>query len=292
MSNYIRAISDDGSLTVTVIDSTKIVQKMEQLHETSAVISAALGRLLTAASLMGINAKEKENNITLRVNGGGPAGTLLVVSDGAGNVRGYADHPVVEIPLREDGKLNVGGAVGDDGTLSVVRDTGFGEPYIGQIPLASGEIAEDITAYFAASEQSPSVCALGVLVDKNLTIRAAGGYLLQLLPNADDDLINTLEKNLSKIDSVTNMLDNNLKPSDILQLLLNKIPYHYIGEGETEYRCNCSENKTKEILSSLGQKELQKMMQEKPTAEVECHFCNKVYHVGLEELLTNTSKTI
>ena len=206
MGNMIRGISENGGVIFCGVDSTNLVRTMEQIHKTSAVTSAALGRLLTAASIMGIMLKNSKDSITLRVNGGGPAGTVLAVADGMGCVKGYVENPVVEIPLRPDGKLNVGGAVGRDGTLSIVRDLGLKEPYVGQIPLVSGEIAEDITSYYATSEQIPTVCALGVLVDPDLTISCAGGYLLQLLPGATEEEITMLEKNIANVPSVTTLL--------------------------------------------------------------------------------------
>ena len=206
MSRLIRAISENGGVLFCAVDSTDIVREAERIHKTSAVTSAALGRLLTAASMMGVMLKSEKDSLTLRIKGGGPSGTVLAVSDGAGNVRGYVEQPVVELPPRADGKLDVGGAVGRDGTLSVVKDLGMKEPYVGQVPLVSGEIAEDITAYYAVSEQTPTVCALGVLVDRDLSILTAGGYLLQLLPGASDAEITHLEQNVAALPSVTELL--------------------------------------------------------------------------------------
>jgi len=203
MSRLIRAISENGGVLFCAVDSTDIVREAERIHKTSAVTSAALGRLLTAASMMGVMLKSEKDSLTLRIKGGGPSGTVLAVSDGAGNVRGYVEQPVVELPPRADGKLDVGGAVGRDGTLSVLKDLGMKEPYVGQVPLVSGEIAEDITAYYAVSEQTPTVCALGVLVDRDLSILTAGGYLLQLLPGASDAEITHLEQNVAAPPSVT-----------------------------------------------------------------------------------------
>ena len=192
MGKLVRCISEDGTLTVMALDSTDIVAEAERIHQTSAVTSAALGRLLTAASMMGDQLKGADHSVTLRLNGGGPAGTVLAVADSRGNARGYVGEPIVELPLNAKGKLDVAGAVGVEGTLTVVKDLGMKEPYVGQIPLVSGEIAEDITQYFAASEQIPTVCALGVLVNPNLTIRRAGGFLIQLLSTADDAVIDAV----------------------------------------------------------------------------------------------------
>ena len=209
--------------------------------------------------------KNSKDSITLRVNGGGPAGTVLAVADGMGCVKGYVENPVVEIPLRPDGKLNVGGAVGRDGTLSIVRDLGLKEPYVGQIPLVSGEIAEDITSYYATSEQIPTVCALGVLVDPDLTISCAGGYLLQLLPGATEEEITMLEKNIANVPSVTTLLQQ--------------------GKYDVEYRCDCTEQRVERALISMGRAELEKLAAEEPVVEVNCQFCDKKYHVDVNKLL-------
>ncbi|MCQ2480128.1 MAG: Hsp33 family molecular chaperone HslO, partial [Clostridia bacterium] len=187
MDKLVRCISDDGTLIMMAADTTDMIEKAQEIHTTSAVTSAALGRLLTAASLMGSMLKGEDDSITLRLNGGGPAGSVIAVSDSNGNTRGYVSNPVVEIPLNKKGKLDVAGAVGTDGTLTVMKDLGLKEPYVGQIPIISGEIAEDITSYYATSEQTPTVCALGVLVNPDLTIKAAGGFIIQLLPTAFDD---------------------------------------------------------------------------------------------------------
>ena len=184
MGKLIRCITSDGSVAALAADSTDVVGKAEKIHVTSAVTTAALGRLLTAASLMGSNMKGTDDSLTLKVNGGGPSGSVIAVADSGGNVRGYVQNPIVEIPLNKYGKLDVGGAVGKDGYLTVMKDLGLKEPYIGQVPLVSGEIAEDITSYYAVSEQIPTVCALGVLVDRDLSVKAAGGFLIQLLPMA------------------------------------------------------------------------------------------------------------
>lgn len=290
MSNMVRAISENGGVVVCAVDSTNIVQEMERVHKPSAVVSAALGRLLTGASLMGSWLKSSDDSITLRINGGGPTGTLLAVSDGEGNVRGYVDHPIVEdLPERPDGKLNVGAAVGTDGNLSVVRDLGLKEPYIGQVPLVSGEIAEDITAYYATSEQTPSVCALGVLVNKDLSIKRAGGYILQLLPGATDEEITLIEKNIAKMDSVTDMLEKGISVEELALMPLEGFNPNVLDERDVEYKCYCSEEKTEKILISLGKDELQTMHEEYPIAQVECHFCDKAYKIEIENILKEIS---
>ena len=210
MGKIIRCITSDGTVMAVGIDSTDIVNEAVRIHETSAVVSAALGRLLTAASMMGDMLKGKDNSITLRLAGDGPAGSVIAVSDFEGNVRGYVQNPIVEIPLNNNGKLDVAGAVGKNGSLYVIKDVGLKEPYSGSIPIMSGEIAEDITAYYAISEQIPTVCALGVLVNPDLTIKAAGGYMIQLLPTADDGIIDRVEKSIEGIRPVTQMLDSGM----------------------------------------------------------------------------------
>lgn len=285
MNNMVRGISENGGIVVCALDSTSIVREMEQIHTTSAVVSAGLGRLLTAASIMGSWLKNDADSLTLRVDGGGPAGVLVAVSDGLGNVRGYAGHPVVELPLRADGKLDVGGAVGKNGTLSVIKDLGMKEPYIGQIALVSGEIAEDITAYYAASEQTPSACALGVLVNKDLSICKAGGYLIQLLPGATEAEIRQVDENIRKIPSVTQLLEDGGTPTDMIELALQGFAPQVLDERQVNYRCYCSREKTNDILASLGKAELEAMLAENSQAEVECHFCGKQYHFDIEALL-------
>lgn len=285
MGNMIRGISENGGVIFCGVDSTNLVRTMEQIHKTSAVTSAALGRLLTAASIMGIMLKNSKDSITLRVNGGGPAGTVLAVADGMGCVKGYVENPVVEIPLRPDGKLNVGGAVGRDGTLSIVRDLGLKEPYVGQIPLVSGEIAEDITSYYATSEQIPTVCALGVLVAPDLTISCAGGYLLQLLPGATEEEITMLEKNIANVPSVTTLLQQGKTMQDIMEMVMQGFDSQVLDEYDVEYRCDCTEQRVERALISMGRAELEKLAAEEPVVEVNCQFCDKKYNVDVNKLL-------
>ena len=285
MGNMIRGISENGGVIFCGVDSTNLVRTMEQIHKTSAVTSAALGRLLTAASIMGIMLKNSKDFITLRVNGGGPAGTVLAVADGMGCVKGYVENPVVEIPLRPDGKLNVGGAVGRDGTLSIVRDLGLKEPYVGQIPLVSGEIAEDITSYYATSEQIPTVCALGVLVAPDLTISCAGGYLLQLLPGATEEEITMLEKNIANVPSVTTLLQQGKTMQDIMEMVMQGFDPQVLDEYDVEYRCDCTEQRVERALISMGRAELEKLAAEEPVVEVNCQFCDKKYNVDVNKLL-------
>ena len=211
MGKLVRALSKDGGISCIAIDSTDIVARAERIHQTSAVVTAGLGRLLTAASIMGSMLKDKENSITLRVAGDGPVGALIAVTDGEGNVRGYPVNPIVELPLNQYGKLDVGGAVGK-GVLHVIKDLGMKDPYVGQVPLISGEIAEDITSYYAVSEQIPTVCGLGVLVNTDLTVLSAGGYLIQLMPGVGEETISELEENVKKMPPVSQMLHEGLTP--------------------------------------------------------------------------------
>lgn len=283
MSELVRMISVDGTLTVMAVDSTDMINRMEQIHQTSAVTSAALGRLLTAASMMGAVLKGKDNSITLRLNGGGPAGSLIAVSDSEGNVRGYVAVPVVEIPLNDKGKLDVAGAVGKDGSLTVMKDLGMKEPYIGQVPIVSGEIAEDITNYFATSEQTPSVCALGVLVNPDLSIKAAGGFIIQLLPTALEDTIDLVEECIKGIPSVTQMLTEGLSPEDICRRVLSKFELDKLDSSNPEYRCNCSRDRVTKALLTMGREELKDMAND-PITVVDCHFCEKKYRFSSAEI--------
>ena len=276
MGKLIRCITTEGAVMAVCADTTDIVAKCESIHGTSAVITAALGRLLTAASMMGNMLKSKDGSLTVRVAGEGPAGTIVAVSDSDGNVRGYTTNPIVELPLNAKGKLDVGGAVGE-GTLFVIKDLGLKEPYVGQIPLTSGEIAEDITAYYAVSEQIPTVCALGVLVNPDLTVKAAGGFIIQLLPGAMDVDITKLEDAVNALEPVTKMLSDGKTPEDILALALKNFEYEVLYEQPVEYKCNCSRERTITVLSSVGDADLEEMANEGKDIETVCHFCNKRY---------------
>ena len=286
MANLIRGLSENGGVVFCGVDSTELVRRAEQLHTTSATCSAALGRLLTGASLMGSMLKDDGDKVTLRVQGGGPAGVLIACTDGTGNVKGCIDNPLVELPPKADGHLDVGGAVGRSGVLTVIRDNRLQkEPTVGQVPLVSGEIAEDLTRYYATSEQIPTVCALGVLVDKDLSILCAGGYLLQLLPGATDAEIDTLEKNIAAMPSVTEMLRAGKTPKDMMELAMAGFAPQVLDERTVGYQCDCSEERTKGMLLSLGRRELVKMRDEDPDCEVVCHFCHSRYQYDLNDLI-------
>ena len=286
MANLIRGLSENGGGVFCGVGFTQIVRKAEKLHTTSATCSAALGRLLTGAALMGSMLKDDRDQITLRVSGGGPAGVVIACTDGTGNVKGCIDHPLVELPAKPNGHLDVGGAVGKDGVLTVIRDNRLQkEPTVGQVPLVSGEIAEDLTAYYAYSEQVPTVMALGVLVDKDLSILCAGGFMVQLLPGATDAEIDQLEKNIAAMPSVTTLLHEGKTPEDMMQLALAGFAPNVLDERDVHYQCDCSAERTKEMLFSLGRKELVRMRDEDPACEVVCHFCHSKYQYDLNDLL-------
>lgn len=281
-----RAIAKDASVVSCAVDATDIVAEIERIHKTSAVITAGLGRLSIAASMMGYGLKSDGDTVTLRIKGGGPAGMLVAVADSHGNVKSYAENPVVEIPLNDKGKLDVGGAVGNYGTLSVVKDLGLKDPYVGVCPLVSGEIAEDIARYYADSEQTPTVCGLGVLVNPDLSVNVAGGYLMHVLPFADDSVIDIIEKNLAALPPVTKMMSDGMTAEDIALKLLDGLEPNILDENEVFYKCNCSRERTEKILYSLGKDELELMASDNEPITVNCHFCDQKYVFSPEELLS------
>lgn len=277
MKNLYRTISADGSAFAAVLDAKEIVSEIEKINKSSAVITAGLGRLTIAASLMGYMLKGEDDSLTLRIDGDGPAGQLIAVSDSSGNVKSCVTNPVVEIPLNSKGKLDVAGAVGKNGTLSVIRDMGLKEPYVGVIPLVSGEIAEDIANYYATSEQIPTVCSLGVLVDKDLTVKSAGGFLIQLLPFADEKCIDIIEKNISELPPVSKLLAEGKTPEELSMELLAGLDPEPLDSAAVGFKCDCSRQRTEQILISLGKKELLEIAAENHDTSVKCHFCGKEY---------------
>lgn len=289
-STMLRAMTRDGSARAFVIDSTAIVDDAIKYHGTTPTASALLGRILTATSIMGTLLKDKGNSLTINVRGDGPAKNVIAVSDYAGNVRGYIENPLVDIPKKANGKMDVSGAIGR-GTLSVTKDIGLKEPYCGTINLVSGEIAEDITHYFAISEQTPSLCALGVLIDRDYSCLAAGGVLVSLLPFAAEDTIEKLEKNAAKITNVSRLFADGLSTLDILNLVLDGIEYDIFDELDVAYRCDCSRERCARALVSLGLKEVESIFDEcraegKPEEiQFECHFCNKKYLFNKDEAI-------
>ena len=284
MSILKRAISADGCVVASAIDSTDMVSMIEQYHKPSAVVTAALGRLATAASLMGYSQKNEGDQLTLRVDGEGQIGSMIAVADSWGNVKCCADNYIVELPLNAAGKLDVGGAVGP-GTLSVIKDLGLKEPYVGTIPLVSGEIAEDIANYYVASEQIPTVLSLGVLVAPDLHVLHAGGFLIQLLPFADEACIPILEQNVASMPHVTEMLKSGMTAEDIVMKCLEGLEPNLLDSGEPVYHCDCSRERTSRILISIGNEELQRLADGGETIEVCCHFCDRKYEFTPAEIL-------
>lgn len=283
LGRIVRSISRDASVVCSALDGTDIVSEIERINLSSAVITAALGRLAMGASLMGFGLKGKSDTITLRINGKGPAGNMIAVADSYGNVKAYVQNSVVEIPLNSRGKLDVGNAVGKDGVLSVVKDLGLKEPYCGQVPIVSGEIAEDITSYFAISEQTPTVCALGVLVNPDLTVKKAGGFLLQLLPFAPDEATDKIERNINSMKSVTEMLCDGLTAEEISLMALDGLEPNVLDDFEVSYKCDCSKERVERALISLGKEQLTELLQDENT-NVKCHFCTEEYNFSREDI--------
>jgi molecular chaperone Hsp33 len=276
-SEIIRAITSDGSVVAYAINSTEIVNEACKIHKPSAVVSAALGRVLSATSMIGVALKGKDDTVTIRFSGDGPAGTILCVSDCMGNVRGYVQNPTVELPKNSKGKLDVSGAIGNTGSLYVIKDLSLKEPYVGQVPIVSGEVAEDINHYLATSEQIPSICALGVLVDTDYSIKAAGGYILQLLPGADEDTIQLLEKNIAEIPPITTMLAEGMTLEQILNKALEGCKVEILDRIDVQYKCDCNRKRVERALISLGKNELEDMSNSKENIEVNCQFCSNKY---------------
>ena len=276
MGRLIRALSADGYVKITAVDLKDAVERARTIHRTLPVVTAALGRTMCAASMMGNALKSEGDSLTVRINGGGPIGTIMVVSDEHGNVRGYAQNPEVDLPLRPDGKLPVGAAVGTDGMLTVIRDLGFGEPVSGSTGLVSGEIAEDFARYFVESEQVPTACALGVLVDRDQSVIAAGGYIAQLLPGAGEEHAIALENNVAAAGAVTTQLRTG-SLEDIVYRILQGFDPTILEEDEVGYKCYCSRERVLSALSGVSDEELDEMLREDGQIEVKCRFCDEVY---------------
>ena len=284
MSDYmIRATAANGQIRAFAATTRDLTEYARNAHNTSPVVTAALGRTMTAAVMMGSMLKGDKELLTVKIQGDGPIGSLTVTADSHGHVKGYAQNPVVLIQANSIGKLDVAGAIGK-GVLSVIKDIGLKDPYVGQTDLVSGEIAEDLTYYFAVSEQTPSSVGLGVLMNKDNTVRQAGGFIIQLMPDASEETISALEKRLAKVSSVTAMLDSGKTPEDILQELLGEFGVEITEKTETRFACNCSKERMEKALISIGRKELNEMIQEGKPIEVNCHFCNKNYTFSIEEL--------
>lgn len=280
----VRGMTGDGFVRIAAVQTTNMVERMRQIHKTLPLATAALGRTLTAASMMGSELKDANGSVTLQIRGNGPLGAITAVSDSRGYVRGYLQNPAANLPLRADGHLDVGGGVGREGILTVIKDIGEGEPFSGKIELYSGEIAEDIAAYYLLSEQIPTVCALGVLVDRDQTVRCAGGYLLQLLPGAPEGLIDLLEYRVADVGSVTACLDKGMDMRQVAQELLYGMDLRLMEEQPVGYECKCSRNKVASALVSLGRDELDRLIREEEKIDVTCQFCDKIYTFTRKDL--------
>ncbi len=289
MKDYlVRGMTMDSFVKVVAIRSTEIVREAARIHGTTPNATAAFGRALTAASMMGNMQKVENGSMTLQIRGGGPIGTITVVSDPEGNVRGCVTEAKVDLVEKYPGKLDVGATVGTNGMLTVIRDLQMKEPYVGSTPLVSGEIGDDITAYFAQSEQTPTACALGVLVDRDLSVKVAGGYLVQLLPGAPDEVIDALEAGIQRAGAVTKMLEAGLTPEDILGQVCGALGVVFMETQEVSYKCYCSRERVEGALISLGKKELKEIADEGKRFPVECQFCDTVYEFStadIEEIL-------
>lgn len=285
MSDYlVRGMTMDGMVKVVAIRSTELVRRGAQIHGTTPNATAAFGRALTAASMMGNMQKVDNGSMTLQIKGGGPIGTIVCVSDATGNVRGYVYEPKVPLVEKHPGKLDVGATVGTDGTLTVIRDLQMKEPYVGSVPLISGEIGDDVTAYFAQSEQTPTACALGVLVDCDCSVKVAGGYLIQLLPGATEEIIDAVEKGIQRAGAVTAMLEQGMTPEDILGQVLGDLGVVFMETTEVSYKCYCSRERVTAALISLGKDELKQIADEGKAFPVECQFCDQVFEFTPEDI--------
>jgi molecular chaperone Hsp33 len=285
MDRIIRCITSNGGIMAAAIDSTYMVATAQQIHHTSGLATAAFGRLLTAASMMGAMLKQRDASLTLKINGGGPLGTVTAISDSYGNCRGCIDHPEVELPLKPNGKLDVGGGIGKNGILGVIRDYGEGSPYIGQVEIQTGEIGDDITYYYATSEQIPTVCALGVLVDKeDIRHLLAGGMLIQVLPGADDAEIAQLEKNVNEMEPVTAMLAKGMSIEEMCKTALKGFEMEILDEFKVGYACNCNKEKLENAIATLKPDEILSLANETGYAEARCPYCGRVYTLTREEL--------
>ena len=285
MKDYlVRGMTMDGFVKVVAIRSTQMVSEGARIHKTAPNATAAFGRALTAASMMGNMQKVENGSMTLQIKGGGPIGGIVCVSDSVGNVRGYVIEPNVPLVEKFPGKLDVGATVGVNGTLTVIRDLQMKEPYVGSVELVTGEIGDDVTAYFAQSEQTPTACALGVLVDTDCSVKVAGGYLIQLLPGAPDDVIDKLEVGIKRAGAVTTMLDQGMTPEDILGQVCGDLGVVFMETEEVGYKCYCDRQRVTAAIISLGKEELQQIMEENKAFPVECQFCDEIYTFTPEQL--------
>lgn len=285
MKDYlIRAIDKSGRIRLFVANTTNLVEEARRIHNTSPTATAAIGRSLTVAAMMGAMMKNENDKLTLKIAGNGPVGKIFVVANNKGHVKADIDYPMADVPSKANGKLDVGRLVGNDGTITVIMDLGLKEPYVGQSSLVSGEIAEDIANFYMVSEQSPSAVSLGVLVDRDISCIAAGGYIIQLLPGVSDDDITKIEEALANIDPVSALINKGLTPEQIMDQLLGQFDMEVLGNLDLEYRCDCSRDKIEKVIVSLGKKEIEDIIEEDEQAEVVCHFCATKYQFDKDEL--------
>ena len=282
--SIIRVLAKDAPVKASAITARDMVERARQIHRTLPVATAALGRALMACSMMGNQLKEEKGSVTLQIKGAGPLGRITVVSDSSGNARGYVQNPQVDLPLKGPAKLDVGSAVGLPGALTVIKDLQMKEPYVGTVPLVSGEIAEDVTSYFAESEQIPTACALGVLVEVDQSVLCAGGYLIQLLPGADDGVISAIEQGIQTVGPVTEALRSGADARALLEQVLGAFELEVLAQEPVEYRCYCSRDRVTRALISMGREELEALIREQGKAELTCQFCDQAYHYSREAL--------
>lgn len=280
----VRAMTADGYVKAVAVTGRDLVERARNIHTLLPMATAALGRALLGASMLGDMLKEQRGSLTLQIKGGGPLGTVLAVSDYEGNVRGYVQNPHVELMEKHQGKLDVGAAVGSTGTLTVIKDIGLKEPYVGSIGLFSGEIADDLAMYFVESEQIPTACALGVLVGTDQSVTSAGGYLIQLLPGASDDIIDKIEAGVHRVGSVSHALEGGLDGEGLLRAVLSDFQLEILEKHPVEYRCYCSRDRVTRALISMGREELSSLIRDQGQADLTCQFCDKVYHYSQEQL--------
>lgn len=290
MTDYIvRATAANNQIRAFAATTKETVEAARQAHNTSPVATAALGRLLTGGAMMGSMMKNDSDMLTIQIKGDGPIGGLTVTADSKGNVKGYVEHPEVMLPPNAQGKLDVAGALGI-GLISVIKDMGLKEPYVGQTILQTSEIAEDLTYYFATSEQVPSSVGLGVLMEHDNTVKQAGGFIVQLMPLVDDDVVDRLEANINKISSVTSMLDRGMTPEEILEEVLDGFEVEVKDTMPAQFYCNCTKERVEKAIISIGKKDIQEMIEDGKPIEVNCHFCGKSYEFSVEELKTLIKK--
>ncbi|GAA0114549.1 Hsp33 family molecular chaperone HslO [Clostridium senegalense] len=284
MDKIIRATAKDGEVRIIAAITTDMVQKATKIHNCTPTASAALGRMLTSAGLMSAMLKSENDSLTLQINGGGEAKGIVVTAHTDGKIKGYIGNPSVDLPLNSKGKLDVGGAIGTDGYLQIIRDMGLKEPYVGQVPICTGEIGDDLAYYFTVSEQTPSAVAVGVLVDRDLSIKAAGGFIIQMMPGASDFVADIISYRLQEIPSVTTMISDGKTVQDIINSLFDDMDVKFYDEGVLEFECDCSREKVENALISIGKKDLQEIYDDGKTEELKCHFCNKSYDFTQEDI--------